>query len=1194
MFGKIAGFELRYQLRSPVFWICAGLLFLFTFGATTIDQIRIGSGGNVHKNAPFAIAQISLIMSLFYMFVSTAFVSNVVVRDDETGFGPILRATRLTKFDYLGGRFVGAFIAAALGFVAVPLGILIGSFMPWLDPETVGPNRLADYAYVYFLLCLPTVFLTSAIFFAAATVTRSMMWTYVCVVGLLIVYTVATASLGRKPEFEVPLAYGEPFGFAAFGHVVKYWTATERNAQLPPFTGPLLANRLIWTLVGFGFLALAHGLFRFGVKGAKLRKHQKLQKLADKTPAPAAAAGPLPKPIFNGATARAQLYARTKFEMGQVFKSPAYFVLLTLGLFNAIGGLLFTRELYGTEIYPVTRVTIQTLAGSFSIVPIIVAIYYAGELVWRERDRKTHEIVDATAVPDWAFVFPKTLAISLVLISTIAISCVAGVLVQTFKGYTNYEIGKYLVWYIIPQGINWTLIAVLAVFLQAISPHKFVGWGLMVIYLIAQITLNNLGLQNNLYHYSGGPGVPLSDMNGRGHFWVAETWYNVYWGAFALILLILSYGLWRRGTEVRMSPRLRRLPRRLKGPAGVVMALAALVFVATGAWIFVNTSIWNHYETSIDGEKRLADSEKTLLRYEHVDQPTVTDVKLNIDLYPHQTRLISSGVYTMENRSGHPMAEVHLNSNRDLRYEKIDIPGAKLAKNYADYGYRIYRFDKPLQPGEKTTLTFKAVLEQKGFKNDGNMRRIADNGTFVANNEFAPMLGIDRSGFLQDRAKRRKYGLPAELRIPKLEDDAARAKNYIGNAPWVMADITVTTEADQTPIAPGYKVSDTTANGRRTAEFKTDAPILAFFSVQSAHYAEKHELYKGIDIAVYYDRQHPYNVDRMISAAKAGLDYFQPNFGPYQFRQLRFIEFPDYAQFAQSFANTVPWSEGLGFIADVRKPENIDYVTYVGAHELGHQWWAHQEISAQMQGGTMLVETLAQYSALMVMEKKYGKDQIRRFLKYELDNYLRSRGGEAVEEVPLERVENQPYIHYRKGALVMYLLKDQIGEDAVNRALRRFLEQYKFKGAPFASSKDLVKLFKEEAPADKQQLIVDLFEKITLYDVKASKAVVKKRADGKYDVTLTVSAKKLYAEGKGKEVESPMAGETFDVGLFTAKPGEKDFASKNVILFQSVPLKSGTQTFSFVVDKAPTWVGVDPYNKRIDRNSDDNLVQPSA
>ena len=45
----------------------------------------------------------------------------------------------------------------------------------------------------------------------------------------------------------------------------------------------------------------------------------------------------------------------------------------------------------------------------------------------------------------------------------------------------------------------------------------------------------------------------------------------------------------------------------------------------------------------------------------------------------------------------------------------------------------------------------------------------------------------------------------------------------------------------------------------------------------------------------------------------------------------------------------------------------------------------------------MLSETLSQYSALMVMKKLYGPDKIRRFLKYELDNYLSSRKGEVVE-----------------------------------------------------------------------------------------------------------------------------------------------------------------------------------------------------
>jgi ABC-2 type transport system permease protein len=151
-----------------------------------------------------------------------------------------------------------------------------------------------------------------------------------------------------------------------------------------------------------------------------------------------------------------------------------------------------------------------------------------------------------------------------------------------------------------------------------------------------------------------------------------------------------------------------------------------------------------------------------------------------------------------------------------------------------------------------------------------------------------------------------------------------------------------------------------------------------------------------------------------------------------------------------------------------------------------------------MQGATSLSETLAQYSALMVMEKMYGPSQIRRFLKFELDAYLRGRGTERLEELPLERVENQQYIHYRKGAMVMYLLRDQIGEEAVNRALASLLQRYAFHPAPYARSLDLVAALRANAPADKQALITDLFEKVTLYDLKttATRAVRRRTASG--------------------------------------------------------------------------------------------------
>jgi len=153
------------------------------------------------------------------------------------------------------------------------------------------------------------------------------------------------------------------------------------------------------------------------------------------------------------------------------------------------------------------------------------------------------------------------------------------------------------------------------------------------------------------------------------------------------------------------------------------------------------------------------------------------------------------------------------------------------------------------------------------------------------------------------------------------------------------------------------------------------------------------DTWQGVDLAVYHHPAHPYNAGRMMEAMKLSLQMFNERFSPYQFRQARVLEFPGYASFAQSFANTIPYSEDIGFLFRRTDPDKIDLVTYVTAHEIAHQWWGHQLVPADQQGGTLLVESFAQYSALLVMEKMYGKEQVRRFTKYELDSYLRSRGA---------------------------------------------------------------------------------------------------------------------------------------------------------------------------------------------------------
>ncbi|CAN5281875.1 M1 family metallopeptidase [soil metagenome] len=1189
MFLQVAGFEFRYQLRQPAFWVIAILFAFFGFGMIAIPNINVSTGGNVFKNAPYALAALHSVMATFFMLGSTVIVANVVVRDVQTGFGPMIQSTRLTKFDYLYGRFTGAFAATALCFLAVAVGMLAGTLAPWVDKETIGPFRPLDYVYAYAVMGLPAVFLTSALFFALATVTRSMMATYVGVVGIFIAYLVATGQLGAKPELEQIMAWAEPFGASAYGLVTKYWTAAEKNTINAPLVGVLLWNKLIWLGVSFAILAATWGLYSPVSRGARVsagdRWKRKVVIVDVRPPVPA---GRLPSPAFGFASGWTQLVKRTAFEMAYVFKSPAYLVLMLMGLAFAVTITLFTGEIYGAPVLLVTRVVITALQGSFGLVAIIVAIYYSGELVWRDRDRKTHEIVDASATPDWTFLLPKTLALILVLASTLVAGVIAGVAVQTFKGYHDYELGKYVAWYVLPGAWRFAMTAALATVVQSLSPNKFVGWAVMVVYLVSTLVLSNMGFDHVLYRYGAGIGVPLSDMNGTSHFRTFANWVNGYWSMGAVLLLVLGYGLWRRGTETRYWPRFKRLPHRLAGPAGLIGGAALVAFVALGVFIFINTNVWNTYRSQGDQEQRSANYEKTLLRFETTPQPSIVDVKLALDLHPHAPSLETRGTYVIENLTGAPLGEMHLRWNDDLKIQSLSVQGARMVREWTDFNYRIYRFDVPMAPGERRTVAFDTVMAQRGFKNSDNITSITDNGTFVNNMAFAPMIGMNRSfGLLSDRTKRRKYGLPPELRPARLEDLSATARNYIG-ADWVNADITITTDADQTPLAPGYQQSDVTRDGRRTARFVTEAPVLYFLSVQSARYQVAHQAHNGVDMAVYYDPAHGRNVPRMMTALANALDYYQAHFSPYQFRQARISEFPAYADFAQSYPNTFAWSEGLGFIADLSDPAKIDYVTYVAAHEFAHQWWAHQIVGADMQGATSLSETLAQYSAMMVMEKMYGPDKIRRFLKFELDRYLRGRGLERLEELPLERVENQQYIHYRKGALVMYLLRDQIGEDAVDRALSSLLQRYAFKGAPYPRSLDLVQALRANAPADKQALITDLFEKVTLYDLKTTATTATRRADGRWDVSVTVDARKLYADGKGVETPSPL-NETIDIGLFSAEPGKGAFDRSNVIAFERRAVHTGVQTFRFVTATRPAWGGVDPYNKWIDRNSDDNL-----
>jgi aminopeptidase N len=1189
MLLQVARFEFVYQIRNPAFGISFALFFLLTLASVVIDQVQIGGVGNVNVNSPFAIFQTVLVMSIFGLFAVTAFVANAVLRDEETGFAPILRSTRIGKLDFLLGRFCGAIGAALCGAATIPLAVLIGSLAPWLDPETIGPFRADAYLAAYILVAAPLTLTFGAILFALAVLTRSMMGAYLGLIAILAAMAVS-GELLNQPELETLAALFDPTGSAAMFRQTEYWTAAERNTLLPSVTGPFIQNRLFWGAVAAGVLALAAILYRLE---PPRRRAAPVRSAAARQSAPPAA---LPLRQQGQPRALAILWARIRFDMGLVFTSPGFAVLLLIGLFNAGGALWYADQQGGALILPTTRLMVQNLEAAFSIIPVIIAAYYAGDLVWKDRERRVHEIIESTPAPDWTFVVPKILAIFAVLAATCLVGALAGALTQAIKGYDRFEPVGYLLWWVVPTLIVSAQLAVLAVFFQAIAPNKYIGWGLIVLFLIASLTLSNLGFQHNLYQFGTTPPAPLSDFSGMAHFWIGRSWFGFYWSAFSLCLVVLAFSVWRRGVGSTLRARIKAAPRRLQGAPGAVLLAGGLAFAASGGWIAWNTLVLNPYESTLDQEKRLADAERALAPFETMAGPRVREVRLDVDIRPADRTALTRGRYMIENPHAVPLGQMLVVWPDKLKVLSFAATGAERTMSWPRFGAEMWTFAEPLAPGERREISFETLYGRPGFANDSGLQRVVSNGTFLDNFDISPMLGVSRNAWLQDRAIRRRNGLDAERRPASLEDPSASRSHYLRpDSDWVEAEITVRTDSDQVAIAPGYLVSETVSEGRSVRTFRTEAPIHHFFSIQSARYAvrtaEAETASGPVRLEIYHHPRHTMNIDRMEKAMRVSLEMFSERFSPFQFRQLRVLEFPGYAAFAQSFANTVPFSEDIGWLQANRRAEDIDLVTFVTAHEIAHQWWAHQVIGADRQGATMLSETFSQYGALLVMEKMFGPQQVRRFVKPELDRYLASRGSEGVEELPLARVENQPYIHYNKGALVMYRLRDEVGEEVVNRALQRLIADFAFRPAPYPATSDFLRYLREEAGPAHSDLIADLFERITLYDLALPEAVARRRPDGGWDVAIAVSARKLHADGQGVETEVAME-EGVEVGLFARRPDEPDLSAGDEVRLERRNLTSGRQqlVISLPPGPAPAFAAIDPYIKRIDRDLAGNIV----
>jgi len=282
-------------------------------------------------------------------------------------------------------------------------------------------------------------------------------------------------------------------------------------------------------------------------------------------------------PSFGAATVRGQLITRTRLEVGRVVFTPACAVLMLLAAANAGAALWSASDPQRGAATPATL--IPALIGAFQLVPVVIALFWAGELMWADREHGMQAIVAAAPLADAAFVLPKLLALALVFAALAFATAAVALSVQAVRGIGPIEPSTYATAYALPACFDWTLFAALAMFLQAVSPNKLAGWGWLVIYLIASLTLEKLGFTDPLYRYGRYPGWPLpAGLSGAAS--VAE--FRVYWATAGIALTASAILLNGRGLDTPLLVRLRGLPARPNSWTGYVGLGALIGFVALG------------------------------------------------------------------------------------------------------------------------------------------------------------------------------------------------------------------------------------------------------------------------------------------------------------------------------------------------------------------------------------------------------------------------------------------------------------------------------------------------------------------------------------------------------------------------------------------------------------------------------------
>jgi ABC-2 type transport system permease protein len=1199
-FWGIFRFEFAYQVRRPWPWLMSGALLVVCFLMTRDAALADALYDDFFVNAPFAIAVSTVVGGLLWLLVAPVVAGDAAARDVATGMYPLIYTAPISRAEYLGGRFLAALVLNGLMLLAVQLGILLAVYSPGVNAELIGPFRPAAYLTAYAFIALPNALAATAIQFLLATRSGRPMAAYLGSMFLIFMgFFVASLLFFRRGLGTLLDPVGIRFIVEDIAHL---WTTVEKSSRLLEFEGIVLRNRLLWLGIALATFGATYLRFRFTHRTSRSWWARWTRRRRAQSPTPAGldvtANTPIAIPLV-GRTFSLAIQARKALAIAgdsfqTIAKSWAGLALL-VGI-PLLGVLIVLDQMFsrGVPLVPTTGQVLKELTGPLSaelsrwvIIPLL-SVFFAGELVWREREAGLGEITDAAPMPEWVPFLGKFLGLGLVLAAFLAVLAAAGMVAQAIMGYQDFEVGLYLTVLFGLQLPEYLLFTLLALVVHVLVDQKYIGHLVAIILYVVIILAPMFGIEHNMLVYGAGPWWTYTEMRGLGPYIEPWAWFKLYWSAWAFLLSVVASLLWVRGRENGLGVRLQQARRRLTPATVGAAAVAVALVLGLGGFIFYNTNVLNEYLSPSDLVKRRAEYERSYGRYGSIPQPSVAGASLQVEIHPRQREVLIRGSYRLVNRSAAAIDSIHVATSRavETRALAFDRPAARVLEDER-LSHSIYALEQPLEPGDSLRLDFQVRAARRGFHESGADVSVVSNGTFFTQG-WLPAIGYQHGRELLTPSDRREQGLAERPVIPSLYDAEARKGRYGGGG--IVLETVVGTDLDQVAVAPGALRREWTEGGRRYFEYTTEDPIGAEWSFGSARYAVREEKWEDpgsgqtVAIRILHHPSHTAHLDRWVRSIKASLDNYSTQYGPYRYRHLTVVEVPGDGVGAHADASMITHGEGITLLRPTDDAGSLDLPFAIIAHEMAHQWVVP---IAFVEGAPVVSESVAWYQAMLVVKQALGDTQLRRLLSWMRQPYPHApiRRGE-----PLLRGLD-PYMSYRRGPFALYALDQYVGADRVNGALRRLIETHRSAGAPPATTLDLYRELQAVTPDSLRYLLRDLFEVNTYWQLVTDRVQADSTASGEWQVTLDVRARKMVYDSAGVETELPM-DEWVEVGIFGAAGQGKGELSATLHR-QQHRIRSGAQTITLTVPRRPVLAGIDPYHVLDweEQEDDDNIEE---